>query len=107
MVMKRFAIVVVLSSLFAVACNKPAEEDCKKAIENMRKLMGTDTNPTDIMPSVRRCRGGSSKDAVACASNAKSLAELEACGFAKFDEAPAGSGSGSAGSGSAGSGSAK
>lgn len=91
--MKRFALafVVVFSSLVA-GCNKPAEEDCKKAIENMRKLMGTDAYVTDIQPSIRRCRGGSSKDSVACAAAAKSRAELEACGFAKFDEAGSGSG---------------
>ncbi|MBA2543565.1 MAG: hypothetical protein H0V17_28245 [Deltaproteobacteria bacterium] len=100
--MKRFALAfaVVLSSVVAVGCNKPAEEDCKKAIENMRKLMGTDAYVTDIQPSIRRCRGGSSRDAVACAGAAKTRTELEACGFAKFDEAAPAAASGS-GSGSA------
>lgn len=79
----------VVLVLLAAACNKPAEEDCKKAIENMRKLMGTESYSTDLAPHIRRCKGGSSKEAVACAIKATSRAELEACGFAKFDEAPA------------------
>jgi hypothetical protein len=90
MVMKRLAwIAIVVSAV--VGCNKPEEEDCKKAIENMRKLMGTDSYVTDLAPHIRRCKGGSSKEAVACAIKATSRAELEACGFAKFDEKPAGS----------------
>lgn len=92
--MKRLAFVL---SLAAAACNKPSEEDCTKAIENMRKLMGT-TNPTDdLAPYVRRCRSGSTQDSVKCATSAKSREELLACKFVHFDETPAsGSGSGSA-----------
>lgn len=89
--MKRLATIVLLVS--AVACNKPAEEDCKKAIENMRRLLGTDGIATDLAPHIRRCKGGSSREAVECAIKATSRAELGACNFAKFDETPAGSGS--------------
>src|SRR5262249_4115850 len=58
MVMKRFAFFLLLA-----ACNKPSEESCKKAIENMRKLMDTASVTQDIEPYVRRCRGGSTKEA--------------------------------------------
>ena len=84
--MKRFALLLSFAAL--AACNKPAEEDCKKAIENMRKLMKTSSQATDLAPHSRRCRGGSTKDSVACAAAAKSRAELEQCGFAHFDETP-------------------
>jgi hypothetical protein len=98
MVMKR--LVFALAAVFAIGCNKPDEDACKKAIENMRKLMGTQGYATDLAPAIRRCRSASSKEAVACASGAKSRADLEKCGFAHFDETPAkapeGSGSGSA-----------
>ncbi len=100
--MKRFALVLALLASFT-ACNKPSEEDCKKAIENMRKLLKTSSHSTDLAPHIRRCRGGSTKEAVECATKATSRAELESCGFAHFDEKPVtlpGEGSGS-GSGSA------
>lgn len=88
--MKRlvFALAATLA-LGAIGCNKPDEESCKKAIENMRKLMGTQGYGGDLAPAIRRCRSASSRESVACASNAKSRAELEQCGFAHFDETPA------------------
>ncbi len=61
--MKRF--VFALAATFAIGCNKPDEDACKKAIENMRKLMGTQGYGGDLAPAIRRCRGGSSKDSVA------------------------------------------
>ena len=95
--MKRLALIGFL----LVGCNKPTEESCKKAVENMRKLMGTNSYTADIAPEVRRCRGGSTKTAVDCAGNAKTIDDLHKCEFVHFDKL--GAGSGSAGSGSAGS----
>ncbi len=60
--MKRLALVIAIASL--AGCNKPAEEDCKKAIENMRKLMKTSSQATDLSPHIRRCRSGSTNEAV-------------------------------------------
>jgi hypothetical protein len=84
--MKRFLLVAVaLTGLGGIgACNKPAAEDCRKAILNMEQLLGTTTISKvdgDIEGEVRRCKGGSSKDAVACAMNATTLEQLKACGF--------------------------
>jgi hypothetical protein len=88
MVMTRIAAVVFTAVLAVVAvsgCNKPSDGACRKAIKNMRSLMGTDgpTSTADINGDVRRCKGGSKKKAVECASNATTLDELRACDFMK------------------------
>lgn len=98
--MKRFALVLGLAAISLAGCNKPDEESCRKAISNMKALLGTDSTNTDIGGDVRRCRGASSKKNVECAIAAKSVDELRACGFALKSTPPA-AGSGSAGSGSA------
>lgn len=105
--MKRFALVLGLglAAISLAGCNKPDEESCRKAISNMKSLLGTDSTNSDSGGDVRRCRGASSRKNVECAIAAKSIDELRACGFALKTTPPAGSGS--AGSGSAGSGSAK
>jgi hypothetical protein len=92
-----------------VGCDKPTKEDCHKALVNMQHLMGTEntTANASIEGEVRRCQGGSTKEAVACAIKATTLDELRHCDFYKVPEgAPVGSGSGSASTGSASTGSA-
>ncbi len=84
--MKRFLLVAValLGPVGLGACNKPAAEDCRKAILNMENLLGTThvgKADGDLEGEVRRCKGGSSKDAVACAIAATSVDQLKACGF--------------------------
>lgn len=95
MKLARHLAVAVAVLAAGAGCNKPDDEACRKALENMRKLMGTSGQSADLTPAIRRCRGGSSKEAVACATKATSRAELEQCGFAHFDEAKPASGSGS------------
>jgi hypothetical protein len=92
----RFAVAALGLALSVAACKKPSEDSCRKAIANMRSLLGTDTiaRNTDTEGDVRRCRGGSTKEAVACAEKAATLDELRACKFMQIpDKAPAGSGS--------------
>ncbi|MFN0250338.1 MAG: hypothetical protein ACKV2T_25895 [Kofleriaceae bacterium] len=92
---------LLLVAVLAVGCNKPSKEDCRKAIENMRALMRTTQLQTDVEGEVRRCNGGSSREAVACAIKATTLDELRTCKFMKIPDdepAPAPAGSGSAGS---------
>ena len=78
---------VVLGAVLGVAslgaCNKPEADDCRKAIANMQKLLGTDAaaKNVDNEGEVRRCKGGSSRQAVACAIKATTLDELKACEF--------------------------
>jgi len=65
------------------ACNKPELDDCRKAIANMQKLLGTDAaaKNVDSEGEVRRCKGGSTREAVACAVKANTVDELKACQF--------------------------
>lgn len=91
------------------ACDKPSSEDCEKALRNMQRILGTDSLNNDtaaIQGEVRRCRGASSKAAVACAIKAETLADLNNCDFEKSGKhggiSLPGSGGGSA-AGSAGS----
>jgi hypothetical protein len=81
--MKRFLLTAMLGAAALAGCNKPEAEDCRKAILNMEKLLGTSDvkGATDVEGEVRRCKGGSKKEAVACAIAATSLDQLKACGF--------------------------
>ncbi|MEO8841708.1 MAG: hypothetical protein ABI591_24025 [Kofleriaceae bacterium] len=113
------ALVAAFGAASVSACDKPTPEDCEKALRNMQQLLGTDNLNTTagIQSEIRRCRGGSSRTAVACAIKAQSLDELNKCDFERtgthgsLGSGSAGSGSaasaaGSAGAGSAGAGSA-
>jgi hypothetical protein len=107
------ALVAAFGVASVSACDRPTPEDCEKALRNMQTLLGTDNLNTTagIQGEVRRCRGGSSKTAVACAIKAQTIDELNKCDFERTGK-HGGIGSGgaamSAGSaGSADSGSAK
>ena len=105
--------VVAVAVVGLGGCSKPSEADCRKALANMQRLMGTDNLRDDgrIEGDVRRCKGGSKKKAVACAIKATTLDELRACEFfhvpINFTPPNVGSGSGAVvpptGSGAAGS----
>jgi hypothetical protein len=108
--MKRFLFVatLVLAGSVISGCNKPSETDCRAAITNMEKLLGTEAaaRNVDNEGEVRRCRGGSTKQAVACAAKATSVDELKACAFMSPKSAapsatPSASPSATPGSGSA------
>jgi len=90
MVMTRISLLLFVAVTSLAACNKPSDESCRKAIANMRSLLGTDspTSNVDVEGDVRRCKGGSSKKAVECAGNAKTLDELRACDFMKLPGKP-------------------
>ena len=81
---------LVLLALLAVAalggCDKPTPEACRKALLNMQHLLGNTSQSDEaaIASEVRRCRGGSSKTAVACAIKAQTLDQLKACEFEKI-----------------------
>lgn len=74
--------------VLGTACNKPSDEDCRKALVNMQSILGTEhlSKNADMQGEVRRCKGGSSKKAVECAIAAKTLQELEACDFMKVEK---------------------
>jgi hypothetical protein len=104
--MTRFA-PLLLAAVLAVGCNKPSKDDCRKAIENMRALMHTQNLETDVEGEVRRCNGGSTKEAVACAIKATTVEELGTCKFMSIPDTTPSPGSAAApGSAAGGSGSA-
>jgi hypothetical protein len=77
---------IALTLVVVLGCNKPSEERCRAALSNMRGLMGTDSSAAsntggDIEGALRRCKGGSTKEAVECAANAKTIEDLEGCQF--------------------------
>ena len=83
--MKRLSLVLGILAVFASgACKgKPTDAECRAAISNMEKVLGTEalSRNTDVEGEVRRCRGGSSKAAVTCAAKATTLEDLNACAF--------------------------
>ena len=75
----RTLLVVVLLSL---GCgNKPSEEECKKAIANIQKVLGVAESAVeaDTVAAVRKCRGQSTKAAANCMAGAKTIEEIDAC----------------------------
>jgi hypothetical protein len=95
MVMKRFSSVIQVVAAVSLlggagACNKPSADDCQKAILKVEQLLGTDTSTkaVDNQGEVRRCRGGSTKESVACAINANTVDELKACAFMSKPKTP-------------------
>jgi hypothetical protein len=100
----------VLLALGAGACDKPSSADCETALRNMQRILGTDSfnrDPAAIQGEVRRCKGASSKAAVACAIKAETLDDLNNCDFEKLGKhggiSLTGSGSAAGSAGSAGS----
>ena len=91
-------VLIALSLCALAACDKPTDQDCRKAIANMQHLLGTEnlSEAKSIEGDVRACREGSKRTAVACAIKAQSLDELKACDFYKVPGKPAGSAAGSA-----------
>ena len=90
--------ILSLLSLLAVcalaACDKPSATDCKKAIANIRVLLGTDKLTDDAGQSaawVRSCQGSAKKSSVKCAMEASTVDQLKRCGLLKAEdlEAPA------------------
>ena len=81
-------ILLLLALAFAAACNKPTDDDCRKAIVNMQTLLGTDKLNAggDLEAAVRRCRGNTSKKAVQCAIEAQNLEGLKKCGLLPDDK---------------------
>jgi hypothetical protein len=99
--MKKISAVIIGLGLAVTACNKPKEEDCRRAIENIRRISGTDKiiAGVDIDGWVRRCRGNSKRETVACAIGAQTADQLKACGIPL--EAPSESPFGGSGAGTA------
>ncbi|MCG8424944.1 MAG: hypothetical protein MJE77_44235 [Proteobacteria bacterium] len=66
---------------FTAACDKPKEDDCKLALNNIRKLYGTETDDVgaDMSAMIRTCRGSASPESVRCFIDAKKKEDLQKC----------------------------
>jgi uncharacterized lipoprotein NlpE involved in copper resistance len=74
------ALLLVLSFTL-LGCNRPTEEECTKAVENLQKLRGLehDISAPDPKIAIRKCRANGSKASTACLATAKTTAEADAC----------------------------
>lgn len=84
--MKKLLFLLIVAT---AACNKPSEDDCRKAVERIRELTGTNKltdAPDDVEGAVRSCRGSATKESVKCAMEAGSLEQLERCGIMKKED---------------------
>jgi hypothetical protein len=99
MVMKKLLSLAFIAGAL-VACDKPSEGDCKKAINNIRVLLGTDKLTEDTGQTaawIRSCQGSAKKTSVKCAMEASTVDQLERCGILKgVDLEPPAEGTGSA-----------
>jgi hypothetical protein len=73
----------VVAVIVAAGCNKPAESDCRRAVQRIRELTGTahEEAKQEVEAAVRSCRGNGTKESVQCAIEASSLEQLERCGL--------------------------
>jgi hypothetical protein len=76
-----FAILFACAAVFSTACQKPQEEDCKRAVANIRNVYGTAQFSHGVPPqaAVRSCRGSATKESVRCIIAAKTVEDLGAC----------------------------
>lgn len=82
-------ILLALAMFALVGCSKPSEGDCKRAIANIRALLGTDKLTEDSGQNsawVRSCRGSAKKESVKCAMEASTVEQLKRCGLLKGEE---------------------
>ena len=76
----RLSLVFVLATVVSgFGCNKPTEEDCQKAIDNINKIHGQTIDKKESAPAVRKCRSSSTKEAVACMLAATTKEQVQAC----------------------------
>jgi hypothetical protein len=71
--------ILLLASLSLVACDKPTEADCRKAVENINKIHGLTVEPSKLDQAVRKCQSSSTKASVQCNIAATDVASQKAC----------------------------
>jgi hypothetical protein len=73
---------LLLSTVLALAsCDKPTEDACRKAIDNIQKITGIEASAgaPDAEAAVRKCRAQASRKAVQCMMDAKTVDDIAAC----------------------------
>lgn len=78
--MKRLAAPFLLI-LLTVGCSKPGADDCRKAVLNIQRLRGMDTDAQapDPEAAVRQCRSTANPNTVRCLIEAKTTDDLARC----------------------------
>ena len=76
-----FPALVMAVGLALGGCDRPNEDECTKAVENLQRLRGLehDVSAPDPKAAVRKCRANGHKKSTACLAAAKTLAEADAC----------------------------
>jgi len=81
--MKRIflTLLIAASTASTMACNKPTDDECHKAVSNIRRLTGTANSSfgADPQAAIRSCKGNASKESVQCMMNAKTVEDLQKC----------------------------
>lgn len=83
---------MMLAAVLLVGCDKPSEDECKKAYTNMRKLAGAPTGADEKRETasfVRQCRSQYSGKSVRCVAEATEQAAVNACLGIKPGDPPA------------------
>jgi hypothetical protein len=79
--MLRACLFAAVCAVATAACNKPSEDDCRKAVLNLQRLRGLETSPhaPDPEPAIRRCRSSARPETVKCLISATNAAEADRC----------------------------
>ncbi len=80
--MKRILLTLLIAAAAsAMGCNKPTDDECRKAVSNIRRLTGTANSSfgADPQAAIRSCKGNASKESVHCMMNAKTVEDLQKC----------------------------
>jgi hypothetical protein len=75
----RFLLAATLLCL--IGCDRPTEDECRKAVYNLQKLRGLEADPgaPDPEAAIRRCRASGKRESAQCLGDAKTLEEANAC----------------------------
>ena len=78
--MKQLLLTLALLGTF-LGCATPTEDQCRKAVDNIRKLTGTSQSDfgADPQAAIRSCKANASKNSVLCMTEAKTVEELRKC----------------------------
>ena len=76
-----FLALLIAAPLASLGCEKPTDDECRKAVSNIRRLTGTANSEfgADPQAAIRSCKGNASKKSVLCMMNAKTVEALSKC----------------------------
>ena len=78
----RWSLFLVLALALTPACNRPSEDECRRAVDNIQRINeigGRLDDTAGAEAAVRKCRAQGTKETVQCWLAAKTAADLESC----------------------------